>query len=55
MREFARVFQVGKTQIQTIFLILKQFEDNDPGGRKRKIRKTGNEEINKLTWGWFKR
>ena len=57
-RELARVFQVGKTQIQTILKnehrILKQFKDNDPGECKRKIRKTGNEEINKLTWAWFK-
>ena len=34
--------------------ILKQFEDNDPGECKRKKRKAGNEEINKLTWAWFK-
>ena len=54
-RELARVFQVGKTQIQTILKnkhgILKQFKDNDLGESKRK---TGNEEINKLTWAWFK-
>ena len=57
-REFARVFQVDETQIQTILKnvhgILKQFKDKDPGQHKRKIRKTGNEEINKLTWEWFK-
>ena len=34
--------------------ILKQFKDKGPGQHKRKIRKTGNEEINKLTWEWFK-
>ena len=34
--------------------ILKQFEKNDPGEYKKKIRKTGIEEINKLTWEWFK-
>ena len=57
-RELARVFQVGVTQMQTILKnehgILKQFKDHDPGECKRKIRKTGNEEINKLTWAWFK-
>ena len=31
-----------------------QFEYNDPGECKRKIRKTGNKKINKLTWEWFK-
>ena len=53
-RELARVFQVGKTQIQTILKnkhgILKQFKDNDLGESKRK---TGNEEINKLTWACY--
>ena len=36
------LFQVGKTQIQTILKnehrILKRFEGNDPGERKRKIK-----------------
>ena len=56
-RELARVFQIGKTQIQTILKnehkLLKQF-DNDPAECKRKISKTGKEEIIKLTWEWFK-
>ena len=51
----SRVFQVGKTQIQTNLKnehgLLKQFKDNDLGESKRK---TGNEEIDKLTWAWFK-
>ena len=38
VRVLARVFWVGKTQIQTILKnehgILKQFEDNDPGELK---------------------
>ena len=58
MRELKKIFQVGKTQIQRNLNnehgILKQSEDNDPGKHKRKIRKTGNREINKLTWEWFK-
>ena len=58
MRELAKVFQDGKTQIQRNLNnehgILKQSEDNDPGKHKRKIRKTGNREINKLTWDGLK-
>jgi hypothetical protein len=33
--------------------ILDDIENNAPGDRKRKIRKTGNEEINELCWRWF--
>uniref|UniRef100_A0ABM0MZN6 Tigger transposable element-derived protein 4-like n=1 Tax=Saccoglossus kowalevskii TaxID=10224 RepID=A0ABM0MZN6_SACKO len=34
--------------------ILDEYENNAPVDRKRKVRKTGNEEINRLTWEWFK-
>ena len=43
VRELARVFQVGKTQIQTILKneheILKQFEENDLKEHKKKNKK----------------
>lgn len=33
--------------------VLEDFENNSPNERCRKLRKTGNEEINTLTWKWF--
>ncbi|KAK3106816.1 hypothetical protein FSP39_000437 [Pinctada imbricata] len=33
---------------------MEDFESNMPGNSKRKRRKTGNEEVNELTWAWFK-
>ncbi|XP_070581288.1 tigger transposable element-derived protein 4-like [Ptychodera flava] len=57
-RKLAERYGVGRTQIQSILKrkaeVLEDFESNAPGERKRKIRKTGNEEINALTWEWFK-
>ena len=54
----AEDFGVGKTQIQSIVKrkaeVLEEFEGNCPLDRKRKIRKTGNEEINELCEKWFK-
>ena len=34
--------------------ILREFETNGPSSKQRGARKTGNEEINKLIWEWFK-
>ena len=33
---------------------LAYFENNETLERQRKLRKTGNEEINTLIWEWFK-
>ena len=45
---------------QTISNILKKkeftldlFENNCSGDRQRKLRKTGNEDVNRLVWNWF--
>ena len=34
--------------------ILCEFETNEPSSKQRSARKTGNEEVNKLIWDWFK-
>ncbi|XP_070539531.1 tigger transposable element-derived protein 4-like [Ptychodera flava] len=58
LRKLAERYGVRRTQIQSILTckaeVLEDFESNGPGEQKRKIRKTGNEEINALTWEWFK-
>ena len=33
---------------------MREFETNEPSSKQRSARKTGNEEINKLIWEWFK-
>ena len=33
---------------------MREFETNEPPSKQRSARKTGNEEINKLIWEWFK-
>ena len=54
----AEKFFVGKTQIYSILKnrdkVLREFETNEPSSKQRSARKTGNEEINKLIWEWFK-
>ncbi len=56
-RSIAEKLNVGKTQIQSILKrkadVLSDYESNVAGERKRKMRKTGNEEINHLCWEWF--
>lgn len=53
-----RGIRCGKTQIQCIIKKkrewIQEFEGNVPLDRKRKARKTGNEEINALLYEWFK-
>ena len=48
----------GKTQIQNILKrkveIKSGFKSNQPSSKKRRLRITDNEDINKLTWEWFK-
>ena len=57
-RSLAEKFFVGKTQILSILKnrdkILREFETNEAPSKQRSARKTGNEEINKLIWEWFK-
>ena len=33
---------------------MREFETNEASSKQRSARKTGNEEINKLIWEWFK-
>ena len=33
---------------------MREFETNEAPSKQRSARKTGNEEINKLIWEWFK-
>ena len=57
-RSSAEKFFFGKTEIRSILKnrdkILREFETNEPSSKQRSARKTGNEEINKLIWEWFK-
>ncbi|CAH1241537.1 TIGD4 [Branchiostoma lanceolatum] len=57
-RQLAADFGVGRTQIQNIIKRkrehLEDFEDNAPTNKKRNIRNTGNEEINRLCWEFFR-
>ncbi|XP_069105391.1 tigger transposable element-derived protein 4-like [Argopecten irradians] len=54
----AQDFGVGKTQIQNLrkrkLELINDFENNVPGESKRRRYLTGNEEINSLTYEWFK-
>jgi predicted DNA-binding protein YlxM (UPF0122 family) len=56
--KIAEEFGVGKTQIQNLrkrkFDILSDYENNVPATSKRRKYTTGNEEINELTYEWFK-
>ena len=57
-RSLVEKFFVGKTQILSILKnrdkILCETETSEPSSKQRSARKTGNEEINKLIWEWFK-
>ena len=56
-KKIAEELGVGKTQIQCIMKrkaeVLEDFESSTSLNRKRKMRKTGNEEINELLLKWF--
>ena len=56
-KKIAEELRVGKTQIQFIVKrkaeVLEEYESNASLNRKRKMRKTGNEEINELLLKWF--
>ncbi len=49
--------KLGKTQIQSILKrkadVLSDYDSNVASETKRKMRKTGNEEIKHLCWEWF--
>ena len=57
-QSLAEKFFIGKTQVLSILKnwdkFLREFETNKPLTKQRSARKTGNEEINKLIWEWFK-
>ena len=57
-RRLAEKFSVEKTQILSILKnrdkILREFETNERSSKQRSAGKTGNKEINKLIWEWFK-
>lgn len=49
-------FNIGKTQFYEIMKNKEEIKENwlkGNGEMKRKLRKTGNEEINELIWEWF--
>ncbi|XP_066274905.1 tigger transposable element-derived protein 4-like [Branchiostoma lanceolatum] len=56
-RQLAADFGVGRTQIQSILKHkrehLEDFENNAPSTKKRNVRQTGNEAVNKLVWEFF--
>ena len=51
-------FGVGRTQIQNILKckneLKTEYEENQLSTRKRRLRTTENDDINRLTWEWFK-
>ena len=57
-QSLAEKFFIGKTQVLSILKnwdkFLREFETNKPLTKQRSACKTGNEEINKLIWEWFK-
>ena len=57
-RSIADDFGVGKTQIQSIIKnkdnIMKDYENNCNQGRKRQRKQTPHDDVNDLTWEWFK-
>ena len=51
-------FGVGRTQIQNILKHKKElkteYKENQPSTRKCQLQTTENDDINRLTWEWFK-
>ena len=58
-RQLAAAFNIGKTQASTILKrkaeYTELYAENGVGERKRKVFKTGNEDINSLMWEWFQK
>lgn len=56
-RKVGAAFGVSKDQIQKLVKrkadVLEEFHINGPNDRCRKMRKTGDEKINEMTWKWF--
>jgi hypothetical protein len=56
VKQIAGKFKIGKTQV---YDILKSKSDikrewlTGNGSMKRKLKETGNEDINKIAWDWF--
>ena len=57
-RAIATNFGVGRTQIQNILKHKKElkteYKENQPSTRKCQLQTTENDDINRLTWEWFK-
>ena len=57
-RAIATNFGVGRTQIQNILKrkneLKTEYEENQLSKRKCRLRTTENDDINRLTWEWFK-
>ena len=57
-RAIATNFGVGRTQIQNILKrkneLKTKYEENQPSTRKRRLRTTENDDINRFTWELFK-
>jgi hypothetical protein len=51
-----KMFNVARTQVYEILKkkteILKRWE-NCANGKIRELKKTANEDVNKIVWGWF--
>ena len=57
-RKIADNFGVGRSQINSVLKrkadVLADFDNNVSAERKRQKKATGNDDINKLVWEWFK-
>ncbi|EDO44738.1 predicted protein, partial [Nematostella vectensis] len=58
-RKLADIYQIGKTTVHEILKkkddILKAYEQNVDGGRKRVCTRSAYSDINRLAWQWYER
>ena len=56
-RQLADQFNIGRTQANSIIKrkaeLLLEYDQNNCLDRKRKLQKTGNEDVNIICWEWF--
>ena len=56
-RQLADQFKIGRTQATSIIKrkadLLLEYDQNNSLDRKRKLQKTGNEDVNIICWEWF--
>jgi hypothetical protein len=56
MKQIVGKFKIGKTQVYEILKSksgIKREWLTGNGSMKRKLKKTGNKDINKIVWDWF--